>query len=64
MRGTLAYLAAQEHVNDLMREAERARSHEGVRPRSRIAVALSRIARRRTPETYRPAPAKTARARA
>jgi hypothetical protein len=64
MTGTLAYLAAQEHVNDLIREAERSRQQADVRPRRRIALALPRLVTRRKPETYRPGRADAQRARA
>jgi hypothetical protein len=64
MRGSVAYLAAQEHVNDLIREAERDRQQAEIRPRSRIALTLPRFAIRWMPKTYRRGPANTARARA
>jgi hypothetical protein len=62
--GTLAYLAAQEHVNDLIREAERSRQQAEVRPGRRIALTLPRFVTRREPKTYRPGRAGAQRARA
>jgi hypothetical protein len=62
MRGTVAYLAAQEHVNELIREAEHTRGQAEFTPRRRIALSLPRFSIRRAPRTYRPDPANTARA--
>jgi hypothetical protein len=64
MRGTVAYLAAQEHVNDLIRDAELARRHAEVRSRSRVALTLPSFAARWMPKTRRPRRAAAARAQA
>ena len=62
--GHAAYLAAQEHVNDLIRDSERSRQQAEVRPQRRIALTLPRFATRRKPKTYRPGGADAQRARA
>jgi hypothetical protein len=64
MRGTVAHLAAQEHVNDLVREAERQRQQAQVRPRSSIALALPRFAAARLRRSYRVDAGNPSRARA
>lgn len=48
MTGTsLTYLAAQEHVNDLLREAESSRRAAESRPTRRVKISLPRLFRRR-----------------
>jgi len=43
MTGTIAYMAAQEHTNDLRRAADRYRVSAEVRPPRRIRFALPRF---------------------
>jgi polyhydroxyalkanoate synthesis regulator phasin len=43
MNGTLNQLAAQEHVNDLLREAERERLTAQARPPRRLGPAWQRL---------------------
>lgn len=53
MTSTITHLTAQEHVNDLLRDAERARRHVDVpRPRPRRITFKPRCLHvRRTPRT-------------
>ena len=63
MKSTVAYLAAQEHVNDLIREASRNPSDAEIRPRRPIVLTLPRLLTRRLRSVYRPDAANAARAR-
>ena len=44
---TLTYVAAQEHINDLMRSAERRRRVAEVRAPRRVRLSIPLLARRR-----------------
>jgi hypothetical protein len=50
MQTSLTYLVAQEHTNDLLREARRAQQSAQLRRRRRLTFALPRlrVSRRRT----------------
>jgi hypothetical protein len=41
------YLVAQQHINDLLREARHAQQSAQLRPKRRLTIALSRLRRRR-----------------
>ncbi|MDQ2895110.1 MAG: hypothetical protein M3Y09_05610 [Actinomycetota bacterium] len=51
MSATITYLAAREHINDLLRDAEHSRHVAETRRRPRIRLALPRLTARRTPRT-------------
>jgi hypothetical protein len=48
---TLTYLVSQEHINDLMREAESSRRAAEVGSTRRVRLAVSRVFTRRVPRT-------------
>jgi hypothetical protein len=48
---TLTYLIAQEHINDLMRDAERRRRVAEVRPLGRLRLSFPRVFARRAART-------------
>ena len=48
---TLAYVAAQEHINDLMRDAERRRRVAQARAPRRIRLSIPRLFARRVART-------------
>jgi len=48
---SLTYLVAQEHINDLMRDAERRRGIAGARSPRRVRLSIPRIFARRAPKT-------------
>lgn len=45
----LTYLAAREHINDLVRDADRRRQTAQTRPPRRLALPLPRMLARRSP---------------
>jgi hypothetical protein len=47
----LTYLAAKEHINDLMREAERSRRAAEVGSPRRVRLSIPRVFTRRVPRT-------------
>jgi len=54
MTNTITSLAAREHINDSIREAERSRRCAEVRGQGRIKLALPRRVARRAPRTDLP----------
>ena len=51
MRTTITCLAAQEHINDLLRDSRDARRHADVRRRRRIRFTAPRLLTRRARRT-------------
>ena len=47
----LTYIVAQEHINDLMRDAERSRRGAEARSPRRVRLSIPRVFTRRVPRT-------------
>jgi hypothetical protein len=51
---SLTYLAAREHINELMRDAERRRRIAGARSPRRVRLSIPRVFARRAPKSVQP----------
>jgi hypothetical protein len=54
MARTTSHVIAQEHINDLLRQAQRHRVAAAIRPRRRITLQLAHLANRWTPHHQSP----------